>query len=99
MAATPRERLAAARRARVQAYQEQMRRYEAWAAAEEQLRALLPKALAVLERSLDDPLAGPRVALALLRAAGLWGLEPVRKPDPFLSGLSAVLEDLPGDEG
>jgi len=62
-------------------YRAHQRRYQAWCQYEEQLRALVPKALAVLERALDDPVEGPKLALAVLRAAGLWGLRPVREPD------------------
>ncbi|MCM8746786.1 hypothetical protein NET03_09640 [Thermomicrobium sp. CFH 73360] len=97
MTETRRERLVrqeAARQARVwEEYQAHLRRYEAWAVAEERLRALVPKALDVVERTLDDPAQGPKVALALLRAAGLWGLEPVSKPSLRLYQLSADLED------
>lgn len=97
MAATRRERLErqeALRRSRAQAYQEHLQRYEAWAAAEERLRALVPKALAVLERALDDPEQGPRLAVMVLKAAGLWGLKPVSKPEAWTYQLGAELEAL-----
>lgn len=44
------------------------------------LRALAPKALAVLKRALDDPEQGPKLALAVLRACGLC-VGGVPKPD------------------
>lgn len=56
------------------------------------LRALAPKALAVLKRALDDPEQGPKLALAVLRACGLWQLEPVPKPDWVAYQLSAEVD-------
>lgn len=76
MATTRRERVErqeAARRIREQAYRDHQRRYEAWAVAEERLRALVPKALEVQERALEDPEQGPKLALAVLKAAERWG--------------------------
>ncbi|MCM8750411.1 hypothetical protein NET02_14770 [Thermomicrobiaceae bacterium CFH 74404] len=87
------ERLEAARRRREQAYLAHRQRYEAWSAQEERLRGLVPKALAVLERALDDPEQGPKLALAVLKAVGLWGLEPVRRPDAWAYQLAAEFED------
>jgi hypothetical protein len=98
MATTRRERTARTA-SWVRAYEEHRRRYEAWSQQEERLRALVPKALAVLERALEDPHEGPRLALAVLKAAGLWGLEPVREPSALAYQLSAELADaLGGDE-
>lgn len=81
------------RQRREQAYLAHRRRYEAWRAQEERLRSLVPKALEVLERALDDPHEGPKLALAVLRAAGLWGLEPVRRPDAWAYQLDPGFED------
>jgi hypothetical protein len=61
-------------------------------AAAEQLRGLVPKALAVLERALDDPEQGAKVALAVLRAVGLWGLKPVKEPDLLAYHLHSELK-------
>jgi ferric-dicitrate binding protein FerR (iron transport regulator) len=98
MATTRRERTAQTA-SWVRAYEEHRRRYEAWCQQEERLRALVPKALEVLERALDDPEQGPRLALAVLKAAGLWGLEPVDEPSARSYQLSAALADaLGGDE-
>jgi hypothetical protein len=84
------ERSEAAQRAREQAYLEHRRRYEAWRQQEEQLRALVPKALEVLGRALDDPGQGPKLALAVLRAAGLGGLKPVSMPEAWAYQLSEL---------
>jgi hypothetical protein len=88
------ERLEAAQRAREQAYLEHWRHYEAWSQQEARLRALVPKALEVLERALEDPHEGPRLALAVLRAAGLWGLKPVSRPEAWAYQLSAELDEV-----
>ncbi len=89
----------AARRRREEAYRAHRRRYEAWSQQEGRLRALVPKALEVLERALDDPEQGPKLALAVLKAAGLWGLKPVSKPDAWAYRLSAEFEDALGGDG
>jgi hypothetical protein len=58
--------------------------YRAWQAHVARLRALVPKAVAALDEALDDrgdPKQRTTVALAILRAVGLWGLEPPRRPE------------------
>ncbi len=98
MAATRRERTARTA-SWVHAYEEHARRWQEWSQQEARLRALVPKALEVLERALEDPEQGPRLALAVLRAAGLWGLKPVSRPDPLLYQLSARFDELRSDLG
>lgn len=93
------EQLESARRRREEAYRAHQRRYEAWTQHEEQLRGLVPKALEVLERALDDPEQGPKLALAVLKAAGLWGLKPVSQPEAWAYQLSAELEAELGGDG
>jgi hypothetical protein len=91
MAVTRRERGEATQPAWVQAYQDHRRRYEEWSRFEARLRSLVPTALDVLERALDDPEQGLRLALAVLRAVGLWGLQRVTEPNPVLYQLSVGL--------
>jgi hypothetical protein len=98
MATTRRERTARTA-SWVRAYEQHARRWQEWSQQEERLRALVPKALEVLERELDDPEQGPKLALAVLKAAGLWGLKPVSRPEAWAYQLSAELADaLGGDE-
>ena len=66
------------------------RRFRDWEATEERLRSLVPKALEVLEKVLAneaDPKLSANVALAVLRAAGLYGLEQPSKPRRLLLDL------------
>ena len=70
-------------------YVQGYRRYRDWQATEDRLRALVPKALGVLERTLDDdaePKAALTAALSVLRAAGLQNLERPDKPNRYLVG-------------
>ena len=50
------------------------RRWELWAGLIERLRVLLPKALGVLEKEIDN--GGVKASLELLKMAGIEGLRP-----------------------
>lgn len=65
-------------------YQAVCEEYAAWEDAGARMRALLPKALEVLAESLDDPKQGPRVALALLKLAGLDAQRPTPPSLPLI---------------
>lgn len=53
------------------------RRLETWAGRQDRLRALLPKAVDVLERSLDEDGKPARdAAVQILKACGLYSLPP-----------------------
>jgi hypothetical protein len=52
------------------------RRQECWQELADELRSLGPKAIAVLRKRLDAGDASPEAALQVLRAIGLYGLEP-----------------------
>lgn len=56
------------------------RRQQTWAAATEKLRSLVPRALAALERELDRGAGAGRVALELLKVAGVGQVQP--EPGP-----------------
>jgi len=73
------------------------RRYREWEATEDRLRSLAPKALEVQERALSqdtDPKLATTVAVAVLRAAGLAGLERPRMPNRYALELEDVDSDL-----
>jgi hypothetical protein len=80
-------------------YMQSYRRYRDWQATEDRLRSLVPKALGVLERTLDsgDGGAALKAALSVLRAAGLQNLERPDMPDHFLTAheIDPELEELP----
>ena len=66
-------------------------RYRAELELEQRLRALAPKVLDCLERALDDPQQGPKVALSLLRILGFSQLRRTAEPDLSLYELTAEL--------
>jgi len=47
------------------------RRADVWGAAGDRLRSLVPKAVTVLETALDGPIPDPRIALDVLKLAGI----------------------------
>jgi len=67
-------------------YLEHVGRFHAWQAGADRLRSLVPKALDVIEKSLEDE-ADPKqrmaAALAVLRAAGLGALEVPEIPSQY----------------
>lgn len=68
-------------------YIQQYRCYRDWEAIEDRLRALVPKALAVLEKALEpeaDPKQAVTVAAMVLRLAGLQELRRPSKPNRLL---------------
>ena len=78
-------------------YAQGYRRHRAWEALEDRLRDLVPRALDVLERALDenaDPKQAVPVALAVLRAGGLQGLERPAEPNRALLAYEEVDPDL-----
>jgi DNA-binding XRE family transcriptional regulator len=64
------------------------RRQELWGVAVDQLRALLPRAVAVLAEELETGEARARVAVDILRLAGLDRIKAPQKLDTFLVGLT-----------
>jgi len=62
------------------------RRHDLWGSAVDQLRALLPRAVAVLASELDGGEDRARVALDILRLAGLDRAKAAQKLDTFLVG-------------
>lgn len=62
------------------------RRQEMWGSAVDALRALLPRAVAVLARTLNGPEDNPTVALAVLRLAGLDRSQAPEKLDRLQVG-------------
>jgi transposase-like protein len=66
------------------------RRQDLWQAQSDRLRALLPKALNLLEGAIDD--GGVNAAVAVLKAAGLHGLQPPEGPTTAEDAESAIKE-------
>jgi hypothetical protein len=62
------------------------RRQELWGVTVDQLRALLPRAVAVLAEELETGEARARVAVDILRLAGLDRTKAPQKLDTFLVG-------------
>lgn len=53
------------------------------------LRALVPKALDVIAEALDDPAQAPKIALAVLKLAGLNDVHAPLPPSRMTFGLNA----------
>jgi hypothetical protein len=62
------------------------RRQELWGVTVDQLRAVLPRAVAVLAEELETGEARARVAVDILRLAGLDRAKALQKLDTFLVG-------------
>jgi len=62
------------------------RRHDLWGVTVDQLRALLPRAVAVLAEELETGEARARVAVEILRLAGLDRTKAPHKLDTFLVG-------------
>ncbi len=72
------------------------RRQELWGVAVDQLRALLPRAVAVLAQELERGDTRAKVAVEILRLAGLDRARAPQKLDTFLVGptdATAIIDD------